>query len=259
MNYSEIGAEEYHRLKEYAGTRFSELSKIFQDEIEILMEYEKLICRVTVILGSHPPKDITDRSIRDLFVDIFDFLYISRRLILEGYGSTAFPLLRRAFESNSLMQYFMLLPNKAITWDKGKQISNAEVRKYLDSHPMGESEKAMKDFYNFFSGATHPNREYIPTRFLGEKNQFVLGAIGVPNLLVVADYMHRLIELWFWFAALISYHYRGILRSADKTYVKDYMKVANKVKRVSEELHRSQRELWEKEYGEGDKPAPNTA
>lgn len=259
MSYSKIGTKEYHRLKDYAETRFSELSKIFQDEIEVLMEYEELICLATVILGSYPPKDITDRSIRDLFADVFDFLYISRRLILEGYVSTAFPLLRRAFESNPLIQYFMLLPNKTIKWDKGKQISNAEIRKYLDSHPMGQSEKAMKDLYVFFSGATHPNREYIPTRFLGEKNQFVLGAIGVPSLLVVADYIYRLIELWFWLAALISYHYREIFRSADKKYMNDYMKVANKAKKVSEELLTSKRELWEKEYGEGVKRVPNKA
>lgn len=115
MNYSRIGTEKHHRLNEYAETRFSELSKIFQDETKVLMEYEELICRATVILGNCPPRDITDRSIRDLFADSFDFLYIARRLILEGYASVAFPLLRRAFESNSLMQYFILLPNKAIS------------------------------------------------------------------------------------------------------------------------------------------------
>lgn len=259
MDYSKIGAEEFHRLEEYAETRFSELAKIFQDEIEVLLEYEELICRATVILGSSPPEDITDQSIRDLFADVFDFLYISQRLILEGYATTAFPLLRRAFESNSLMQYFMLLPNKAIEWDKGKQISNAEIRKYLDLHPMGQSEKAMKDLYVFFSGATHPNREYIPTRFLGEKNKFVLGAIGVPSLLIVADYIYKLIELWFWLVALISYHYREIFHSVDKEYVNDYMKAANKAKKVSEELLISERVLWGKEYSREAKPTPDIA
>lgn len=259
MNYSKIGAEEYHRLKKYAETRFSELNEIFQDEIELLIEYEELICRATVILGNNPPKDVTDRSIRDLFADIFDFLYVSRRLILEGYVSTAFPLLRRAFESISLMQYFILLPDKAIEWNKGKQVSNAETRKFLDSHPMGESEKGMKDLYSFFSGATHPNREYIPFRFLGEKNKFVLGAIGGPNILGIADYMYRLIKLWFWFVAVISYHYKEILHSTDERYLNDYLKVANKAKRVSEALLRSQHELWEKEHGERANPVSDTA
>jgi hypothetical protein len=258
MDFSKIGAEEYHRLKEYAGTRLSELGKIFQDEIKVLVEYEELICRATVILGSCPPRDIADRSIRDLFADIFDFLYISRRLILESYVTTAFPLLRRAFESNSLMQYFMLFPDKAIEWDNGRQISNAAIRKCLDSHPMGESENAMKDLYAFFSGTTHPNRKYIPARFLGEENQFVLGASGVPNQSVVAVYIHRLIELWFWFAVLISYHYRKILHMADKKYINDYMKIADKAQRVLEKLIASQSELWDKEKSKAAKRTPKT-
>lgn len=258
MDYSKIGAEEYHRLKEYAETRFSELSKIFQDEIHVLTEFEELICRASVILGSYPSKDITDRSIRDILADVFDFLYISRRLIFEGYATIAFPLLRRAFECNSLTQYFILLPDKAIEWDKGKQISNAEIRKYLDSHPMGESEKAMKDLYAFFSGATHPNREYIPARFLGEGNEFVLGAIGAPNLSIVADYIYRLLELWFWFATLITYYYRDIFSSVDKNYGHDYMKVASEAQRVNEQLVKNQRELWEKEHGREAKAATNT-
>jgi len=37
------------------------------------------------------------------------------------------------------------------------------------------------------------------------------------------------------------------------------MKVANKAKKVSGELLTSERELWEKEYGEGVKRAPNKA
>ena len=123
---------------------------------------------------------------------------------------------------------------------------------------MGESEKAMKVFYNSFSGATHPNQKYIPTRFLGEGNQFVLGAIGDPDLSVVADYMHNLIKLWFWFTAMISYYYRELLRSTDRKYIKDYMKLANKAKVLSEELLRSQPKLQEKEYSKLDKPAPNT-
>lgn len=123
---------------------------------------------------------------------------------------------------------------------------------------MGESEKVMKDLYAFFSGATHPSRDYIPTRFLGEENQFVLGAIVIPNLVVVADYINKLFELWFWFAALISYYYKERLDSADKNYGNDYMKVSSKVKRISEKLLVGQRELLEKEYREGDKHAFDT-
>lgn len=259
MNYSRAAVEEYKRLNEYTETRFCELSKICPDEIEVLTEYEELICRVTVILGSWPPRDVADRSIRDLLADIFDFLYVSRRLIFEGYVTTAFPLLRRAFECNSLINYFILSPNKATEWDGGKQISNVKIRKYLDSHPMGESEKSMKDAYAFFSRATHPNREYIPTRFLGEGNRSVLGAIGVPDPRVIADYIYRLLELWFWFVVLISHYYRNILHSADKTYINDYMKVAKKAKDVGEELIKSKRKLWERQHNERINSTPKKA
>jgi len=116
---------------------------------------------------------------------------------------------------------------------------------------MGESEKSMKVLYNFFSGATHPNREYIPNRFLGEGNQFVLGAIGAPDLLVMTEYMYDLIQLWFWFAALISYYYRELLHSTDKKYIEDYMKIANKAMILGEELLKSQHKLQGKEYTKG--------
>jgi len=250
MNYSRAAIKEHKRLNEYTETRFCEMSKICRDEIEVLTEYEELICRVTVILGSCPPREVADRSVRDLLADIFDFLYVSRRLILEGYATTAFPLLRRAFECISLINYFILSPNKATEWDGGKQISNVEIRKYLDSHPMGESEKSMKDSYAFFSRATHPNRGYIPDRFLGEGNRSVLGAIGVPDPRVIAGYIYRLLELWFWFVVLISHYYRDMLHSADKTYINDYMKVAKKAKGVGEELIKNKRKLWERQHNE---------
>ncbi len=259
MSHSNGGLEQYHRLEEFAETRFSELSKIFGEWVDVLVRYEELVCRAVFILGDHPPQDVADRGIRDLLADVFDFLYISRRLVLQGYASTALPLLRRAFESNSLIQYFMLLPGKAMSWNEGEQISNAEVRKYLDTHPMGQPEDGMRDSYRFFSGATHPNREYIPHRFLGEGNLFVLGAVAVPILTLVGDYVYRLIRLWFWLGALIAYQYREVLASADRTYMKDYIKLANEAQTAAEELLRRLREKWHQEYGKEAKHNPSSA
>ena len=241
IDYKKIGSEEYCQLSEYAKSRFFESNKIFKNEVNLLKKYEELICRLTLILGDNLPKDITDKSIRDLFADIFDFLYISRHLILESYASVAFPLLRRAFESISLMQYFMFLPNKAIIWNNGKQISNAEIRKYLDSHQMGTSEKSMKILYKFFSGAAHPNREYIPSRFLGEENQFVLGAIGVTDEKIRSNYIYNLLQLWFWFVASTSYHYKELLQFSDKKYIEDYMNIVNGALKLREALLKTQK------------------
>jgi hypothetical protein len=70
---------------------------------------------------------------------------------------------------------------------------------------MGENEDKMKQAYSFFSGGTHVNREYIPHRFLGEGNEFVLGAVAMPDLQGVGEYIRWLVNLWFWFGAVASY------------------------------------------------------
>lgn len=236
MDYAQVGDNEHRRLELYAESRFSSLSKMFREEIQVLMEYEKLICRATIVLGCHPPKDIADRSVRDLYGDVFDSLYVCRQLVLKGYQNTVFPLLRRAFECLSLMEYFMLLPDEVTKWDKGQRISNAEVRTYLDSHPMGEIEEAMKDCYRLFSKGTHPNRDLIPSRFLGEGNEFVLGAVGRPNLVVVWRYVYELIRLWFWFGALLTWHYHEAFRSTDRDYYETYKKISEKAEEVRKRL-----------------------
>ncbi len=246
MDFAKMGNAEYKMLPNYSNKRKSELSNIFINEVNLLNEYEELLCRLTIVLGHTTPKGITDKSIRDILADIFDFLYISRRLIFQNYGSVAFPLLRRAFESISLMVYLIYCPEKALDWDKGKEIKNAEVRNFLDSHPLGESGKLLKESYTFYSGATHPNREYIPSRFLGEGNKFVLGAIGPVNLLIIADFILKLIQLWFWFGATISYYYLGVYDKIDKSYGKDYLRIGDKANIVAENLAKYRNELIKK-------------
>lgn len=257
MDYTAEGNEEHRRLAEYAQTRLTELARIFQDEIQILIAYEQLLCRATLILGTREPADLPDRVSRDLIADAFDGLYIARRVVSEGYASHAWPLMRRAFESATLLQYFLVLPDEAIRWSQGARITHAQVRKHHNTHStqvgtqtMSDYEKrALKELYSEFSEATHPNRGHIPARFLGEGNQFVLGAIAMPEPLVVAHYMSRLIDLWFFLAATASYAYREILHSADTLYIKDYLAVSARARAVIEELLTQWRELWQAEYG----------
>lgn len=263
MDYSTTGSEEHRRLEEYAQTRFAELTVIFQDEIQVVTAYEKLMCRATLILGEHEPRDTADRAIRDLLADSFDALYTARRVVSEGYGSAAWPLMRRAFESITLIEYFTLVPKKATEWNQGKRIKHGSVRKYLNTHPvqlggkaMSQYEKrALKELYSEYSEATHPNRSALPSRFLGAGNSFVLGAIGMPEPLAVAHHFLRLIDLWFFLAALVSYNYREILDSADDLFVDDYFAAAAKARQVSEALRTQWRQLWESRYGNG-LPAP---
>jgi hypothetical protein len=102
--------------------------------------------------------------------------------------------------------------------DRRQEIGNAEVRRILGSHPMGEPAERTQGLYSFFSGTSHPNREQLGYRFLGDGNEFVLGAIGRPSLTLLADYAIKTLNLWFWFAAFISFIYADILSRTDPEF-----------------------------------------
>jgi hypothetical protein len=166
---------------------------------------------VTLILGKTPPASGRDAAIRDLMADVFDFLMETRPLITKGNVEIAYPLARKAYESLSLMIACHLDESLVKRWIAGKQIGNAEVRRVLGKHPLGEPQEQTKELYNFFSKTTHPNRDQIAQRFLGEGNEFVLGAIGRPSLAMLADYGIKLLNLWFWYGAFICFIYADVL------------------------------------------------
>jgi hypothetical protein len=223
MPYSVAEAHKlFEQLPEFAATRLREISGMSQPYVEVTDRYAKLTARLTNLLGHTPPLDTQDRVIRDLLADVFDFLYVARSLIVGGKLSIAYPIARRAYESVSLLHLCSLEPAWADKWERGKQIGNAEVRKLLGAHPMGESEAAMKDSYSFFSEASHPNRDLVPGRMLGQGNEFVLGLIGKPELFLVVDYCTKHLELWHWLAATVTYFYREIIGPTDPEYFEEY-------------------------------------
>ena len=84
---------------------------------------------------------------------------------------------------------------------------------------MGESLESTKRLYRFFCAATHPNRKMIGERRLGEGNEYVLGMIGVPDILSIADYCIIHIELWHWFMLSVTFFYMDKLLPNDPTYL----------------------------------------
>jgi hypothetical protein len=219
-------ANYYDKLGEYAAVREREIYGMMEPYVALTDRYGRLIARLTSVLGQLKPKDTQDIVIRDLMADVFDFLYEARTLILAGKCSVAYPLARRAYESLSLLHLCTLDPAWAKKWHNGQRISNAQVRRALGSDPMGESEQNTKVLYKFFCTATHPNRELIPQRLLGDGNEFVLGAIAMPNLVLIADYCIKLLEMWFWLAATVSHFYRSHLEQHDRSYFETYMAAA---------------------------------
>jgi hypothetical protein len=85
----------------------------------------------------------------------------------------------------------------AMKWNSGHEIPNSVVRRELAKHPFGETEESTKRLYKVFGVGTHPNRDLIPHRFLGEGNQFVLGAVSKPSLALVTDYCTIHLRMWF--------------------------------------------------------------
>lgn len=236
MGNAETGARFYYQLPTFAEQRRNELESRLRPVLNIADSYGCLVSRAVCALGKTPPASRHDSIIRDLIADVFDFLYEWPRLLLEGRVQVAFPLARRAYESLSLLSGFYQDSDLAQRWDRGQQIANAKVRQALAKLPFPEPEEATKKLYKFFSAGTHPNRDFVAERFLGDGNEYVLGSVGEPNLLLIVDHCHRLIQMWFWFGALVSYVAREPLRKYDPGYGDAYLEVTERAKRVTEWL-----------------------
>jgi hypothetical protein len=86
----------------------------------------------------------------------------------------------------------------------------------------------MRDFYKTFSDGSHPNRNLIGERFLGDGNQYVLGSMGEPEFVLVLEHCSSIIDMWFWFGAFVGHVARKPLAMSDPEFGKDYLAVAAK-------------------------------
>lgn len=229
----------YSTVKEWDVKRTDELSRIYKPCVELTDAYAELVCEIVNVVGSTKPKSLQDSVVRDLLADVFDALHESRRVILTGKCSIAYPLARRAYESLSLLTICILDPKMAEKWNGGAEISNSEVRRELAKHPQGETEDSTKKVYKFFCLGTHPNRDLIPRNFLGEGNQFVLGAVARPNLVLVTDYCTIHLRMWFWFTASLLHLYCDDVDAAKPDFGKRYMRVAEAAQKLQAELERN--------------------
>jgi len=226
----------YEELEQYSVTRTKEISGMSAPYIKITDRCGRLVSRLVLLLGTVKPHSLQDAIIRDLMADVFDFLYESRPLIMAGKLNVAFPLARRAYESLSLLHLCAIDKTWAVRWHEGKEISNGVIRKELAKHPMGQPEEIMREAYKFFCSATHPNRVLIPQRFLGEGNQYVLGVIGEPDLLLIVDYCMKTLAMWIWLLRIVVYFYRSVIAERDKDHFEALQQAHNEAKKVHEWL-----------------------
>jgi hypothetical protein len=236
---------QYFALAGYAEMRQSVLARMLQRYVTVTDLYGKLICEVTLILGQSKPETTVitshqspnvqlDITLRDLMADTFDILFEARALILKGKLEIAYPLARRAYESLSLMDACYLDPKLAKRWMSGKEVVlNKDVRSTLGKHLFGELEEKTRALHKFFTDFSHPNRKMMAQRCLGNGNEFVLGAVGIPSLALLADYALKTLDLWFWFAALVSWIYLPVISEANPIFKEGYDEATTTAKEVA--------------------------
>ena len=230
------GEKEYQALKQYSATRYKELSGLLKPYVAITDAFGKLVCRISICLGVTPPTDTQDSVVRDLMADVFDFLFESRAMILQGKIQIAYVLARRAYESLSLLSLCAQDSEYADKWESGKKISNSEVRKQLAEQPFSESAEGTQELYSFFSNVAHPNRDLVANRYLGQGNRFVFGSIGEPDLVFITDFCYKHLQLWFWFGALASHTHHALLDKHDPDCTKEYFLTTDQAEDIAEWL-----------------------
>jgi hypothetical protein len=58
-------------------------------------------------------------------------------------------------------------------------------------------------------------------------------------MVLILDHCHRLVEMWFWFGALVSWVAREALGRTDPSFGKDYLATAAQAKVVTDWLVKS--------------------
>lgn len=244
---AEEGRKLYRDLPTFATGRDQELRAMLTPFVDITDRYGELVSRAVLALGRVPPRNRQDAIVRDLLADVFDFLYEWRRPLLEGRVHVGYPLGRRSYESLSLLSAVLQDKDLATRWDSGKQIGNSQIRSALTSLPFYEDETSLRELYSFFSKGSHPNRDLVSERFLGEGNEYVLGSIGRPSLVLVLDSSISLLGLWFWFGALVAYVAREPLASSDAVFGSHYLETARDAQEISRWLADNYNRLLEQD------------
>ncbi|MGA3203487.1 MAG: SEC-C domain-containing protein [Bryobacteraceae bacterium] len=137
----------YVEIEKVESERAKTIEQLFEEELAFIDDCLALAASQVEYLGTRTPTEIEDVSFRDLACDAFEFLYETKRALTRNQSSVLFPLMRRAFESISLLHLFSRKLEFARKWAEKREISNAEVRKALDRDPMTDSIEEIKGMY----------------------------------------------------------------------------------------------------------------
>ena len=194
----------------------------FNPELTMFRKGFGLCVQLIDRLGDEPPRDNADRAQRDLACDTLDSLWIAEHALLHGYENHALVLLRRAYETTSLLWYFINYPARVANWEKG-EITPSDIRKELDSATVPESGGelgAMDEGYRLFA---HVNRETVFHRLLGEDNRLTLGCQGNVGDETVGAILGELLRQALWFIDVFNSAFAPIAQEMGREYMENVL------------------------------------
>ncbi|MGA2458158.1 MAG: hypothetical protein ABSF85_11360 [Terriglobales bacterium] len=208
----------------------------FEPEFVVLRDGYDVCLHLLFELGEFAPADARDRVQRDLACDTLDSLRMAEGALLRGYENQAMVLLRRAYETVSLMTYFLNFPDEVRVWESGKEIRNCDIREALDAAAMPEPKGHLRDLYRLYSDFTHVNRKTVWNRMLGEGNRFTVGAQGNVSDKTVGAYLREMLRMTMWFVDVMNFAFAPVAKTLGPNYASSVLAYRGTVQRIADHL-----------------------
>jgi hypothetical protein len=208
----------------------------FSPDFVVFRKGFSLCLELVHMLGDVVPKDNYDRTQRDLACDTLDSLWCAERALLCGYENQALVLLRRAYETTSLMAYFVNFPSKADEWKDGKMMRQSVIRRELGTGPVPESSEALHEMYRVYSLFSHVKRKTLYQRLLGEGNRLTLGSQGNVSDESVAAVVCELLRQTMWFVEVANFVFAKLGLRPPNEYVERMLGYRAEVQAITKRL-----------------------
>lgn len=208
------------------------------EAVAVAEGYECLLARIALILADLPPHGDAERALRDLAAEAFDTLRLAKYLALSGFPGACFALLRRAFELTSLLYTFSLEPGMVGAWWQGKEVRNWETRDVLGTRFQVEVRGSLDLQYDILCDWTHPNRDTVAARRLGEDEEFELGAGAPPDTPASMYAVFNLLMLWHWLVVVLAAHYIDEIDAVDPEFRADHNRLHEQYVELDARLRR---------------------
>lgn len=146
-----------------------------EKELAYYNECMELFVELIIVLGSTPPASDAERANRDLLAEAFDGIRIASKVFLWRYYGQAFTILRRVEEIVLIIENLFRDTKVGKRWLEGVKITPGNLREAVKGRIDGIAPEVdaqiRRRLYDTYCEVSHPNREGIPNRHLGEPNR----------------------------------------------------------------------------------------